>query len=88
MMSITDKAVLKNFEDDENSQPNPWKFEGGRTIYGSRSISMPDEPRVFVLCDFGDAQFGDSPYRGEVMPDLYRAPELLLQTPWDHKIDI
>jgi serine/threonine-protein kinase SRPK3 len=43
-----------------------------------------------VLCDFGDAQFGakGGKYNGEVMPDLYRAPEIVLATAWDEKIDI
>ena len=41
-----------------------------------------------VLCDFGDAQFGGGKYCGDVMPDLYRAPEIVLGIPWDEKIDI
>lgn len=49
---------------------------------------MSDDPGEPTFCDFGDAKFGDGPFEGEVMPDLYRAPEIVLGIPWDEKIDI
>lgn len=67
---------------------SPRKIEGDRVIDASRAFDIPDEPGNPVLCDFGDAQFGDMPMTGEAMPDLYRAPEIILGIPWDEKIDI
>ncbi|PIA93312.1 SRSF protein kinase 2 [Cercospora beticola] len=37
---------------------------------------------------FDYAKFGQGPFEGEVMPDLYRAPEVVLGITWDEKIDI
>jgi hypothetical protein len=25
-----------------------------------------------MICDFGDAKFGEGPFEGEIMPDLYQ----------------
>ncbi|MCJ1400130.1 hypothetical protein MMC11_003334 [Xylographa trunciseda] len=88
MMSIIDQSTLKTFEDEEWAEPSARKIDGDRIIYTSRALDIPDDPGVFVLCDFGDARFGAAEYSGEVMPDLYRAPELVLRIPWNEKIDI
>jgi len=49
---------------------------------------MPDDLGPPVIADFGDAEIGSGPFVGEVMPDLYRAPEIILGILWDEKIDI
>lgn len=45
---------------------------------------------VAVLTDFGTAKMGQPQerFRGDVMPDIYRAPEVILGMEWDCKIDI
>jgi len=88
MMSIADKEILENFEEEEWSEPTLRKVDGNRVIYASRELEIPDDFGDFIVCDFGYAVFGEKKYTGEVMPDLYRAPELVLHTAWDEKIDI
>lgn len=41
-----------------------------------------------VLCDFSEARFGNEDHYDDVMPDIYRAPEIILGMKWDNKIDI
>jgi serine/threonine-protein kinase SRPK3 len=88
MMSIADKEILKNFEEEEWSEPSLRRVDNNRVIYASRALEIPDDLSNFVVCDFGYAVFGKEKYTGEAMPDLYRAPELVLHTTWDEKIDI
>ena len=68
--------------------PSPCKVDGPRTIYSSVQLDMPDDPGQPMICDLGHARFGDGPFEGEVMPDLYRAPEIVLRIPWNDKLDI
>ncbi|KAL2068572.1 hypothetical protein VTL71DRAFT_14909 [Oculimacula yallundae] len=88
MLEIEDDAIFKNFEEEERTQPSLRKIEGDRIIYATRQVDIPDNPSHAVLCDFGDAHFGEESYIGEVMPDLYRAPEIVLGIPWNEKTDI
>lgn len=48
---------------------------------------MPITYGPLVICDFGAARIGDK-HAGDVMPGLYRAPEIILGMEWDSKIDI
>ncbi|KFY06982.1 hypothetical protein V492_07560 [Pseudogymnoascus sp. VKM F-4246] len=88
MLAIKDDAIFKTFEQEEMDEPSLRKVDGDRVIYASRALDVPDDASHVVLCDFGDAQFGSKAYGGEVMPDLYRAPEIVLGIPWNEKIDI
>jgi serine/threonine-protein kinase SRPK3 len=88
MIGIEDDTIFKNFEEEEWTEPSLRKLDGDRIIYATRQVGIPDNPSHAVLCDFGDAQFGEETYIGEVMPDLYRAPEIVLGIPWNEKIDI
>ena len=88
MLGIEDDAIFKNFEEEEWTEPSLRKIDGDHVIYATRQVDIPDNPSHAVLCDFGDAQFGEEKYIGEAMPDLYRAPEIVLGIPWDEKIDI
>jgi hypothetical protein len=51
-------------------------------------VEIPDNPSQFILGDFGDAPFGEETYIGEVISDLYRAPEIVLGIEWNENIDI
>ncbi|KMU74406.1 hypothetical protein CISG_04479 [Coccidioides immitis RMSCC 3703] len=70
---ITDLTALSEIEDGEASQPIARKVLDDRTIYISRP--MPINTGLSVLCDFGEARIGDK-HKGDVMPGIYRAPEL------------
>lgn len=43
-----------------------------------------------IICDFGAARLGEpgQKHSGDVMPGVYRAPEIIVGTEWDSKIDI
>lgn len=61
-----------------------------RTIYQSRKLKHP-ERHAFglpVLCDFGEARVGRRFSYEEIQPEVYRAPEILLQMEWNHMVDI
>jgi hypothetical protein len=88
MLSITDEAILESTVEALWASPYPRKVHGNREIYPSANFKLPNDLGAAVLSDFGDAQFGDHPFIGEVMPDLYRAPEIVLAIPWDEEIDI
>ena len=88
MMALVDDSTLKHFEEEESAEPSRCKTIGDSVIYESRALEIPDEPGYPIICDFGDAQFGKEEYLGEVMPDLYRAPEIVLGISWNEKIDI
>lgn len=88
MLSIPNTSILDDVVKEEWDNPSPRKVEGDRTIYTSVDIGMPDDPGDPLICDFGDAQVGEGVFEGEVMPDLYRAPEIILRIPWNEKIDI
>lgn len=47
------------------------------------SIGLP------VLCDLGEARVvGTQKHSGDIMPGIYRAPEVILGIDWDSKVDI
>lgn len=49
---------------------------------------MPLTKGAPSLCDLSEARF-DHPDNAElVMPDLYRAPEIMLGMPWSYPIDV
>ncbi|KXJ88091.1 kinase-like domain-containing protein [Microdochium bolleyi] len=88
MFSISDTSIFTDFEEAEIQEPSPRKEVDGRTIYASRILKRTDAIGRVVLCDFGAAVFGDTEHREVVQPPMYRAPEVILEAPWDHKIDI
>lgn len=51
---------------------------------------MPLSNGLPLLCDFGSARFFDnagSPGE-DIMPDVYRAPEVILRMEWSCKVDV
>lgn len=88
MLSVTDQSIFDDAVDEEWGEPMPRKTANDHVVHTSTPLDMPDDPGPPVIIDFGDAQFGPGPFIGEVMPDLYRAPEIILAIPWDEKIDI
>ncbi|KAI1077700.1 kinase-like domain-containing protein [Whalleya microplaca] len=88
MFGIEDDTVFSDFEEQELRDPCPRKELDGRTIYISRELRMPKQWGAPVLCDFGSAVYGDSEHLEDVQPNIYRAPEVILEVPWTYSIDI
>lgn len=57
-----------------------------RTIY--RSLGFLPKGGLPVLADFGEARLGDQEHNEDIMPNVYRAPEVILRSSWNHKVDI
>lgn len=49
---------------------------------------MPVSAGLPVLSDLGEARDGSHKHSGDIMPGIYRAPEVILNMDWDEKVDI
>ncbi|KAL3456637.1 kinase domain protein [Aspergillus heterothallicus] len=89
-ISHTDiKADNIMFELADDLDPSPRKEIDGRTIYLSQNLEMiPGKIGAPVLCDFRSAVSGGVKHTEDVQPDVYRAPEIILEVPWSCSIDI
>lgn len=88
MFSISDESIFDIFEQEELTQPSPRKEMDGRTIYTCRQLPNPKKHGTVVLCDFGSAVLGNREHTEDVQPNVYRAPEVILQVPWSYEVDI
>ncbi|KAL4886613.1 protein kinase [Aspergillus karnatakaensis] len=86
LQGIEDTSILSDMEQDEATRPIARKVLADRTIYHSRP--MPLCTGSPVLSDLGEARSGSSKYNGDIMPGIYRAPEVILEMEWDQKVDI
>ncbi|KAF2756508.1 protein kinase [Pseudovirgaria hyperparasitica] len=86
LMGIDDESFFAQYEQNELDDPSPRKSLDGRTIYLSRPLPLSFGPPV--LCDFGEARFGEGVHRDDIMPDVYRAPEVILGMKWSYSVDI
>ena len=41
-----------------------------------------------MLCDFGEARRGDVENGDDIQPEVYRAPEVILEMKWSYSVDI
>jgi serine/threonine-protein kinase SRPK3 len=85
LQSIQDDSILSQLEQGETKQPIARKVLRDRTIYISRP--MPFSAGLPVLCDLGEARVGNK-HTGDIMPGIYRAPEVILGMDWDANVDI
>ncbi|KAK8169090.1 kinase-like domain-containing protein [Phyllosticta citrichinensis] len=85
-----DNSVLKTFEREELEEPSPRKQLDGQIIYLSRKLNMPRDFGAPVLCDLGSAVPLDdeAEHREDIQPDVYRAPEVILDISWTYSVDI
>ncbi|TIA38477.1 protein kinase [Aureobasidium pullulans] len=83
-----DNDMLVNLEETERLNPSPRKVLDDRVI--QLSYTTPTSYKDPVITDFGAAYLGvpGQRYRDDVMPGVYRAPEVLAGMEWDSKIDI
>lgn len=86
LQGIKDNLILSEIEQGELERPIARKVLSDRTIYNSRP--MPFSAGQPVLCDLGEARAGTYKHRGDIMPRIYRAPEVILGMDWDSKVDI
>lgn len=89
MFGVEDDSIFSAFEEREMREPSPRKLvDDGRAIYMSRELQMPKNWGAPVLCDFGSAVAGDTEHSEDIQPDIYRAPEVILEAPWSYQVDI
>ena len=86
-LGANDAAIAKA-ERAELENPSPRKVLTDRTVY--LSYRMPITNDLLVTSDFGAAVLGQpgQKHTGDVMPGVYRAPEIILGLEWDSKVDI
>lgn len=86
LLGIHDDSVLAKFEQFEKENPCPRKELDGYTIYLSRPMLLTKgEP---AITDLSEARYGDSKHTDWIMPNVYRAPEVILGLPWSYPVDI
>lgn len=91
MLTIRDESVLADFEKAERENPCPRKVvDNEHTIYASRGLRPPTNHAwgYPVLCDFGEARIESSHSYEVIQPEIYRAPEIIMETSWPHSVDI
>lgn len=85
MWSLFDKSIFKMLEESELERPSPRKILKDRSIYLSTDL-MPADGEL-RLSDFGEARVeGDR--EGLIMPDAFRAPEVIMNLAWGYPVDI
>ncbi|KAF2453036.1 protein kinase, partial [Lineolata rhizophorae] len=85
LLGAPDSSVFSIIEQDELEHPSARKILPDRTIYCSCPMPITSGPPV--ICNFGAAKMGGK-HTGDVMPGVYRAPEIIMGMEWDSKIDI
>ncbi|EDN97521.1 hypothetical protein SS1G_12372 [Sclerotinia sclerotiorum 1980 UF-70] len=84
-LDVPDSSVFEKIEQLELEHPLARKILLDRVIY--LHYDMPILSGTPILCDFGAARISER-HSGDVMPALYRAPEVILNMQWSSKIDI
>ncbi|OJJ46497.1 hypothetical protein ASPZODRAFT_66697 [Penicilliopsis zonata CBS 506.65] len=79
-------AALVDFEERQVNSPAARKVLGDRKIYATSHFPAGDG--LPLLGDLGEARFGDEENCDNIMPDYYRAPEVILKSNWSYKVDI
>ncbi|PWY65368.1 kinase-like protein [Aspergillus sclerotioniger CBS 115572] len=88
MFGVADDSVFDDFIENELHTPCPREEVDGRTIYISQELGTPKEWGAPVLCDFGSAMPGGIEHLEDIQPNIYRAPEVILEAPWTYSVDI
>lgn len=88
MFGLDDDNVFEKYEQLELQDPSPRKILDDHTVYTSRDLAVPKKWGAPVLCDFGSVVPGDVEHTEDIQPDIYRAPEVILEVPWSYEVDI
>lgn len=86
LLPAPDTKKISDFEERIIEESSARKVLKDRTIY--TSSRFPPSNGLPHLTDFGEARFGDENHNEDIMPNAYRAPEVILKTNWDYKVDI
>lgn len=86
LLPAPDAKTLKRFEEAEARAPSARKVLEDRTIY--TSLGFLPSKGLPLLSDFGEARYGDEEHDEDIMPNVYRAPEVILRMNWGYKVDI
>ncbi|KAI4749956.1 protein kinase [Aureobasidium sp. EXF-12344] len=88
LLGVEDISLFSKIEQLERDHPSPRKLLSDRSIYLSHG--MPITHGAPMISDFGAARLGvpGQKHSGDVMPGVYRAPEIILGMEWDSRIDI
>lgn len=83
-----DNTAISKVEEAELAEPSPRKVLADRTIH--LSYTMPTTFKSPVITDFGHARLGDpgQKHSGDMMPGVFRAPEVIAGLEWDSQIDM
>jgi len=91
MLNIDDKSIsktlrrlkLKTLAPGKLSTPNAQSIR-------PRSFRYPMDNALghAVLCDFGEARIGSKHQHKDIQPEIYKAPEVVMETGWGHAVDI
>ncbi|KAK2757686.1 hypothetical protein FQN54_004655 [Arachnomyces sp. PD_36] len=87
LLPVGDPLHYEEFEEGEYNDPAYRKILKDRTIYGTRYMSQKPQGHP-LICDFGEARFFDQEHDDDIMPDIYRAPEVVMHMNWNYKVDI
>lgn len=80
-------ALLPNIEQGEMEDPSARKVvDDIRTIYTSRLL-IPGNG-LPLISDLGECRSLEGDHSDDIMPNQYKAPEVLLKMNWDCKVDI
>lgn len=85
-LGVHNNKIFEEFEYGERRCPAPRKELADRTIYISRPMRVTSG--LVQISDLSEARFGDSENTDVVMPDVYRAPEVILGMNWSYPVDI
>lgn len=86
LLPSPDESALSRFEEDAVKTPADSKVLKNRIIYTSSRFPLSNG--LPLLSDFGETRFGGKENNEDVMPNVYRAREVILKMNWDHTVDI
>lgn len=91
MLGVEDESVFTDYEQAEKSSPSQSRYVSqDRRIYASRPFRRPQNHAYGtpILCDLGEARIGVDHAHVEIQPEIYKAPEVLMETGFTHSADI
>jgi serine/threonine protein kinase len=88
LLGVQNEDPLTQIEKSERDSPLPRKLLEDRVIYTSHE--MPLTYGAPVISDFGAPRLEEpeQKHHGDVMPGVYRAPEVIAGMRWDSEIDV
>ena len=87
-MGLVDLSILEELDTSELRAASLYKSVNGYNIYRSASFGIPKTFGRPILCDFSLARDGQIKQCHDIQPDLYRAPEVILEMPWGYPVDV